>query len=63
MGREEALHVSVPPIWSLFSTYNFYKTVKTSCEFFKTDKLTSVSGRYAVHACQQGPAGGDGTTN
>ena len=63
LGRE-TLQVSMPPIWSHFSTSHFHKTAKTSSGVFKTDRLTPdcISGRYADHACQQGPVGGNGTS-
>ena len=54
----------MPPVWSHFSTSHFHKTAKTSSGVFKTDRLTPdcISGRYADHACQQGPVGGNGTS-
>ena len=61
----EALQVPVPSIWPLLCTTRFHKTTETSGGLLKADRLTSnsVSGRYVVHAHQQGSARGNGTSD
>lgn len=63
--RGEALQVSMSPIWSLLSTTSFHKTAEVSNGLLKADRFTSnsVSGRYVVHACQQGPNRFNGTSD
>ena len=61
----EALQIPVPSIWPLLCTMSFHKTTETSGGLLKADRLmsNSVSGRYVVHAHQQGSARGNGTSD
>ena len=61
----KTLQVSKPPIWPLLGTTGIYQNTKTSGGLAETDRPApdSISRPHAIYACQQRPAGEDGTSS